>query len=168
MSALYERVPHPHMRRRPRSTREHALEAAAGRLATRMNTRIALQVTAIVGTMWCAYAFACIALVGLPPALGFTFIPSRASELVLWVSSEFIQLVLLAVIMVGQGVQATASDRRAVDTYNDAEAVLHEALQIQQHLVAQDAVLSQLIERLQPAGAAPARPPDAPPGAGGR
>ena len=34
---------------------------------------------------------------------------------------------------------------RAQQTYEDAEAVLHEALQIQQHLMAQDAVLERLI-----------------------
>ena len=32
-----------------------------------------------------------------------------------------------------------------MQTYADAEAVLHEAIQIQQHLAAQDAVLGQLI-----------------------
>ena len=45
----------------------------------------------------------------------------------------------------GQNLQAKASDKRAAQTYQDAEAVLHEALQIQQHLVAQDAVLGHLI-----------------------
>ena len=49
------------------------------------------------------------------------------------------------IIIVGQNLQAKASDRRAVLTYEDAEAVLHEAVQIQQHLAAQDAVLQQLI-----------------------
>jgi hypothetical protein len=53
--------------------------------------------------------------------------------------------VLLPVIIVGQNLQANASDKRAAQTYEDAEAVLHEALQIQQHLVAQDAVLAHLI-----------------------
>ncbi|HZV09775.1 MAG TPA: hypothetical protein VFF94_08440, partial [Novosphingobium sp.] len=38
-----------------------------------------------------------------------------------------------------------ASDRRAILTFEDAEAVLHEAVQIQQHLAAQDQVLQQLI-----------------------
>jgi hypothetical protein len=46
---------------------------------------------------------------------------------------------------VGQNLQAQASDKRAQQTYEDAEAVLHEAIQIQQHLMAQDAVLERLI-----------------------
>jgi hypothetical protein len=42
-------------------------------------------------------------------------------------------------------VQAAASDQRAEDTYKDAEAVRHEALQIQAHLQAQDEILQRLI-----------------------
>ena len=50
--------------------------------------------------------------------------------------------------MVGQKIAGEATDKRAIDTYNDAEAVLHEALQIQEHLAAQDAFLKRLIEEL--------------------
>jgi len=42
-------------------------------------------------------------------------------------------------------VQAAAADKRAEDTYKDAEAVLHEAIEIQKHLKAQDEVLGRLI-----------------------
>jgi hypothetical protein len=52
--------------------------------------------------------------------------------------------VLLPVIIVGQNLQAKASDKRAEDTYNDAAAVLHEALEIQKHLLAQDQILARL------------------------
>jgi hypothetical protein len=45
--------------------------------------------------------------------------------IVSWVSQTFLQLVLLSVIMVGQQVLAKASDKQALRTYNDAEAVLH-------------------------------------------
>jgi len=47
-------------------------------------------------------------------------------------------LILLPIIIVGQNIQAKASDKRAEATYKDADAVLHEALQIQAHLEAQD------------------------------
>jgi hypothetical protein len=53
----------------------------------------------------------------------------------------FLQLVLLPVIIVGQNIQAKASDKRAEQTYLDAEAVLHEAQQIQAHLAEQDKLL---------------------------
>ncbi len=56
---------------------------------------------------------------------------------------------LLSIIIVGQKVDGAASDKRALDTYNDAEAVLHEAMQIQEHLAAQDKVLTELIGELR-------------------
>jgi hypothetical protein len=58
-------------------------------------------------------------------------------------------LVLLSVIMVGQQVMGKASDERAVSTYEDAEAVLHEAQQIQAHLAAQDVAIEALARRLE-------------------
>ena len=61
---------------------------------------------------------------------------------------------LLSIIIVGQKVDGAAADKRACDTYNDAEALLHEAMQIQEHLAAQDKVLAALVtelHRLRPA-----------------
>jgi hypothetical protein len=46
-------------------------------------------------------------------------------------------------------VLAAAADKRSEATYNDADAVLHEAVMIQEHLVAQDKVLSVLIDKAQ-------------------
>ena len=48
--------------------------------------------------------------------------------IVAWIAQTFLQLVLLPVIIVGQNIQAKAADGRADQTYNDAEAVLHEVL----------------------------------------
>jgi hypothetical protein len=53
------------------------------------------------------------------------------------------------VIMVGQQVLGAASDKRAVVTYQDAEAILHECLQMQEHLTAQDHALSRMLHRLE-------------------
>ena len=69
--------------------------------------------------------------------------------MVQWISQTFLQLVLLSVIMVGQQVIGRASDERAINTYNDAEAVLHEAQQIQAHLAVQDAALEALAAQLK-------------------
>ena len=52
-----------------------------------------------------------------------------------------VQLLLMFVIMVGQQVIGAASDKRAVQTYKDAEAILHECLRLQKHLQEQDEVL---------------------------
>jgi hypothetical protein len=65
--------------------------------------------------------------------------------IIAWVSSNFLQLVLLPVIIVGQNLLARAADKRSEQTYKDAEAVLHEALQIQKHLLAQDETLAEIV-----------------------
>ncbi|WP_248750234.1 hypothetical protein [Pseudomonas sp. MWU15-20650] len=84
-----------------------------------LNGRIALMITNAVGTMWCAYIFAGIALISLPSA-----ITGGVSTLIAWIAQTFLQLVLLSVIMVGQKVAAAASDKQALQTYQDAEALL--------------------------------------------
>ena len=83
----------------------------------RFNAAVGLKITILVGTMWCAYVFALIAFVSLPS----TVKQHSATVLVLWLSSEFIQLVLLPIIIVGQNIQARASDARAAKTFEDVE-----------------------------------------------
>jgi hypothetical protein len=48
---------------------------------------------------------------------------------------------------VGQNIQAKAADKRSESTYKDAEAVLHEALQIQAHLAEQDKQLQAIVAK---------------------
>ena len=83
------------------------------------NGRVAMSITGAVGTMWCAYLFALIAFISLPAAIG-----GGTATLISWVAQTFLQLVLLSVIMVGQKVAAQASDKQALQTYKDAEALL--------------------------------------------
>jgi len=83
------------------------------------NGWLAVQITKVVGSMWCAYAFAGLALISLPAA-----IQAGTVAIISWISQTFLQLVLLSVIMVGQQVLAKASDKQSLQTYNDAEAVL--------------------------------------------
>ena len=111
---------------------------------TRFNTWFAVKVTNVVGTMWCAYAFGALALVSLPGALA----SGNPVIIVSWISQTFLQLVLLSIIIVGQNVLAAASDKRAEATYQDADAVLHTALQIQDHLVAQDSEMEKILANL--------------------
>lgn len=84
-----------------------------------VNGRLAEMITSAVGTMWCAYFFAIIALISLPAA-----IQGGTATLVSWIAQTFLQLVLLSVIMVGQKVSAQASDKQALQTYKDAEVLL--------------------------------------------
>ena len=113
---------------------------------TRFNTKLALLVTGGVGTMWCAYVFAAIALLSLPSAIK----TGEIIVIVAWVAQTFLQLVLLSIIIVGQNVQSAAADKRSEATYEDADAVLHTALQIQQHLEAQDQVIEKILASLAP------------------
>ena len=110
-------------------------------MAARLNARFGLFVTLVVGTMWCAYLFTLIALVSLSAAIN----SHNKIIIVAWIAQTFLQLVLLPIIIVGQNVQATAADKRAEDTYKDAESLLHEAIEIQNHLAAQDAAIEKLI-----------------------
>lgn len=135
----YEHVWHPHTTKVLSGQVPPPVKVDDGRQG--INGRIGLLITGLVGTMVCGYVFAGIALISLPSAIS-----SHSLTLIIaWVSSNFIQLVLLPVIIVGQNLQASASDKRAENTYRDAEAVLHEAIEIQKHLAAQDQILAALI-----------------------
>ena len=85
----------------------------------RFNDWLAVKITNIVGTMWCAYAFAGLALISLPAA-----IRGGTATLIAWIAQTFLQLVLLSIIMVGQKVASEKSDRQLEQTYRDAEALL--------------------------------------------
>ena len=69
----------------------------------RLNDALAVATTSFVGSMWCAYAFALFALWGMPAGL-------RTLGFQNWFAEEFLQLVLLSVIMVGQNVQVRKHD----------------------------------------------------------
>jgi hypothetical protein len=84
-----------------------------------VNAKIAVFLTNIVGSMWCAYVFAAIALIGLPAALR-----PGGEGIIAWIAQTFLQLVLLSVIMVGQNVQSVASDIRSQHTYDDTLEIL--------------------------------------------
>ncbi len=143
--SLYHYIPHPHLaRRREQGPVKVADQLPRDSMAARFNTWLALKVTNGVGTMWCAYVFAAIALISLPAALS----TGQLIVIVAWIAQTFLQLVLLSIIIVGQNIAAAGSDKRAESTYLDAEAVLLEAQQIQQHLAAQDAALEILADKL--------------------
>jgi hypothetical protein len=81
----------------------------------KFNNAFALKITNGVGSMWSAYLFACLSLLSLPailvlvsPSLRADFpkwiVAASLITLIAWVSQNFLQLVLLPVIMVGQNV----------------------------------------------------------------
>jgi hypothetical protein len=85
----------------------------------RFNKWLALRVTQSVGTMTCAYIFAAFDCLALPTALH-----QGLYGIVQWAASFFLQLVLLSVIMVGQNLQAVASDARSSKTFDDTEVII--------------------------------------------
>lgn len=141
----YEYKEHPHIEARkakgPAVSKRHQFSKAK----LGLNERIGLAVTKRVGTMWAAYLFFGLSLVSLPAAL------SSGNEIVIvsWIAQTFLQLVLLPIIIVGQNIQAKASDERAIATYEDAGAILEEAKKIQEHLKAQDLTIADLTAQLK-------------------
>lgn len=83
------------------------------------NAKFAVLITRGVGTMACAYVFGAIALISLPNAIS-----AGTPVLISWIAQTFLQLVLLSIIMVGQTVQAAASDARAEKEFADTEVVM--------------------------------------------
>jgi hypothetical protein len=148
MTTIYEYIRHPRANElarlgRPIKTND-LRQSKSDTFFAKLNARFGLRITLVVGTMWCAYIFTVLALFALPDAIkqGTYFI-------IVWLSSSFLQLVLLPIIIVGQNIQAAASDKRAEETYKDAEAVLKEAEEIQKHLLAQDEVITAIMDRLE-------------------
>jgi hypothetical protein len=85
-----------------------------------INAKVAILLTKVVGTMWCFYVFNGIALVSLPSAIS----TGQLTVIINWVSSNWIQLILLPALMVGQNVQSVAADARALKTFEDTEKIL--------------------------------------------
>jgi hypothetical protein len=148
MSSIYEYVRHPRL---AELTLKKPVKTAQIRgvdhqnWIVRFNARFGLFITVIVGTMWCAYLFTILAFISLPAAIK----SHDAIIIVAWIAQTFLQLVLLPIIIVGQNIQAKAADKRAEETYKDAEAVLKESEEIQKHLLAQDQAISSILERLE-------------------
>ncbi|MEO7017597.1 MAG: hypothetical protein ABI130_14315 [Leifsonia sp.] len=150
MTTTFQYKQHPRVNER--QTQGPPTTAAAARNlhpqekpVNRFNRKVGLGITTSVGTMWCAYAFAALALVSLPAAI----ISHDPIIIVAWIAQTFLQLVLLPIIIVGQNIQAAASDARAAATYEDAGAILEEAKQIQLHLATQDAAIGTLLDKIK-------------------
>ncbi len=181
MSTLFEHHPHPRIEQRKAESPAKVVEQHnVDTPYQRFNKGLAVSITSNVGTMTSAYLFCVLAFLSLPAVLSglggpfdgvFPSFLVKASliALIAWIAQTFLQLVLLPIIIVGQNVQAEAADKRAEATYQDADAVLHEALQIQAHLEAQDAAIERILGLVAgPSGAtgesgAPAAGADAPP-----
>jgi len=132
VSAVFEHVPHPHTQAHLAGSAPPPPKVDDERVG--LNGKFGLFLTSIVGTMWAAYLFSILAFVSFPSAIR----SGNSIIIVAWIAQTFLQLILLPIIIVGQNILGKAADKRAEQTYKDAEAILHECLQIQAHLAAQD------------------------------
>ena len=78
------------------------------------NANLAARITTGVATMWCAYAFAIVALISLPAAIK----SGDLITIVSWVAQTFLQLVLLSIIMVGQNVASASVEQKITETHS--------------------------------------------------
>jgi uncharacterized membrane protein len=132
-SVLFHHEPHQHQ---PRNVNRLA---AAEQAAAGFNTRLAVALTQYTGTMWTAYVFTVLAIIGLFGLFGwlnpFVFL------LATWVSQQFLQLVLLPVIMVGQNVLGRKAELQADEQFHTTMSTYHDIEGIMKHLSSQDAEL---------------------------
>ena len=59
---LFQHIPHPRI-----AERKHEKPVKVNDERVGINGKVALIITAVVGTMWCAYIFTLLALISLPP-----------------------------------------------------------------------------------------------------
>src|ERR1700759_1832753 len=138
--SLYTSMRHPRVRMRLRHGHariEHEYAGSGGRLAAWIPRRL--------GSMCTVYG--CVALtvvwmlLGSRAFLGFDPYPYPFMPFL----GNVVQLLLIFVILLGQQVIGRTGDRRAVQTFEDAEAILHDCEQIQNHLIAQDLHLAECV-----------------------
>ena len=110
----------------------------------RINTRIAVGITRMVGSMWCAYLFALLALVSLPAAIN----SHNTVIIVSWIAQTLLQLVLLPIIIVGQNVQAAASDARAESDHETLLAIHTLTSEVHDIATKQTEILKMLEDRV--------------------
>jgi hypothetical protein len=113
-------------------------------LVGRINTRLAVGIIKIVGSMWCAYLFALLALISLPAAI-------RSHDpiiIIAWIAQTFLQLVLLPIIIVGQNVQAAANDARAESDHETLLAIHTLTAEVHDIASQQTVILKILEERV--------------------
>jgi uncharacterized membrane protein len=115
-----------------------------------LNAAIAAALTRCVGSMPALYVV--LVIVGGWMGLA-TWGPLRRVDpypfAFLLFLNNVVQLVLCSVILLGQRVLGMAADRRAVQTYENAEAIFEQVADLQEHLDRHDRVLSRGVSLLE-------------------
>ena len=105
--------------------------------------RVAMFITKMVGTMWCAIVFTLLALLSLPDA-----IKGGKATLISWIAQTFLQLVLLSVIMVGQDLQNKHAEARAEADFDVDTKAEVEVETIIEHLENQNEMLDEILKKM--------------------
>ncbi len=129
MAHLYE---HAHSHHQPRNVNE---QHAAERLS--LNDRLAVFISKHVGSMLCAYVFACI---GVGSLVGVFTNNLLLAAICGSFSSYFLQLVLLPILALGQNILGRHAELQAEEQFRTTERVFHDSEQLVAHLHAQDAL----------------------------
>lgn len=132
-------TPALHIPRHIKKEQIHALVHGSGPMG-RANAWLALRITKVVGTMYCAYVFTVLAFVALPSAIQ----QGSPTVLVNWLSSNFLQLILLPIIIVGQNVISAAQDARAEADHETLTALNQMNIQQLEILKTQEEILKLL------------------------
>jgi succinate dehydrogenase hydrophobic anchor subunit len=132
-------TPWLHVPRHIKKEQIHAQVHGTGPMG-RVNAWLAFRITKIVGTMYCAYVFTILAFVALPSAIQ----QGSPTVLVNWLSSNFLQLVLLPIIIVGQNVISAAQDARAEADHETLTALNQMNIQQLEILKTQEEILTLL------------------------
>lgn len=103
--------------------------------------KIALSITERVGTM--GFFFACVVLVTVP-----LVIPSTM-PVVQYISSGYLQLILLPLILVGQNLQGRHAELRAEHDYETNVKAEKEIETILLHLEKQDETMLEILHRIE-------------------
>src|SRR5258708_12136331 len=100
----------------------------------------------MIGSMWTVYLSSLFTVVwmllGSSQLIGFDPYPYPF----LLFLGNVVQLLLIFIILLGQQVLGRTADKRAAQTFEDAEAILHDCEQIQNHLIAQDTPLETCVD----------------------
>lgn len=123
------------------------------------NRNLALKITNGVGSMWSAYLFALLSIMSLPAILG-ELSPSLKADfptwiintsvitLIAWISQNFLQLVLLPIIMVGQNVIQQQQDAKTEADHNTLTYLANLQERQTEELKNQSLILEQLKSKI--------------------
>jgi hypothetical protein len=143
MAEVFHYEPHPRIAARAKTSPPKVADGHVG-----FNGRLATLITKGVGTMWAFYVVALAMGLWMAGVGESVFGDPYPWALMLLVFGGIMQMLLMIAIMVGQQVLGGAADKRAVQTYKDAKAILSECQQLQAHLQSQDALISDIVDRM--------------------